>query len=294
MKASIVIRTYNESKHLPALLQAISEQDLEEGKPFETIVVDSGSTDGTLDIANSFGCRLLHISKEEFSFGRSLNMGCLAAQGECLVFISGHCIPENNHWLECLVAPLGRDRIAYSYGGQIGGTDSHFSECQIFAKYFPAVSKIPQEGFYCNNANSALLRSVWLETPFNEEVTGLEDMHLAKLLVAKGMKIAYVTEARVYHLHDETWAKIRHRFEREAIALQYIMPEIHIGFNDFLRYTVSAILLDVGAAMQMHVLRKTLGEIILYRFSQFWGAYRGNQFHRNLSRRRKEMYYYPR
>lgn len=294
MKASIVIRTYNESKHLPALLQAISQQKLEEGQQYETIVVDSGSTDGTLDIVESCGCRLIHIRKEEFSFGRSLNVGCAQAQGECLVFISGHCIPKNGHWLSRLIAPLSRDRIVYAYGGQIGGANSHFSECQIFAKYFPSESKVPQEGFYCNNANSALLRRVWLETPFNEDVTGLEDMHLAKLLVTKGMQIAYVAEACVYHLHDETWTKIRHRFEREAIALQYIMPEIQVGFSDFLRYTVSAILLDAGAAMQMHVLRKVLGEIIFYRFSQFWGAYRGNQFHRNLSRRRKEMYYYPR
>lgn len=293
MLISVVIRTLNEARHLPALLGAIATQSLG-GHTCEVVLVDSGSTDGTLDIARSHGCRIVTIRKEDFSFGRSLNVGCAAAAGEALVFVSGHCIPVGRDWLARLVAPLGTGRIAYSYGGQVGDASTHFSEHQIFAKYFPPRSQVPQQGFFCNNANAALLRSVWLAHPFDEELTGLEDMHLAKRLVAQGHAVAYVADAAVYHLHDETWRQVKRRFEREAIALRHIMPEVHIGLLDAVRYAASAILLDWGAALGERKLGRTLVDVVVYRVCQFWGAWRGNRAHREVSRAAKERYYFPR
>jgi len=290
---SIVIRTYNEEKYLADLLRQIGNQDTQ-GIKHETIVVDSGSKDRTLQIAHEFNCKVVHIQKDQFSFGRSLNVGCSEASGNILVFISGHCIPLNREWLQSLVAPLGNDDIAYTYGGQIGNENSKFSECQIFSKYFPAQSKLPQEGFFCSNANAAILRDVWKQYLFDEDLTGLEDMHLAKRLVGQRMKIGYVSEACVYHLHNETWFQIKRRFEREAIALQYIMPEIHVSFVDFIRYASSAIALDVRAVASNRMLLTRGKEIFLCRLMQFWGVYCGNHFHRKLSKKRKEAYFYPR
>lgn len=293
MLISVVIRTLNEAKHLPALLQGIRDQQLD-CHQCEIVLVDSGSTDGTLDIAQKFDCKIVTIRKEDFSFGRSLNVGCLAATGDALVFVSGHCIPCDQKWLATLVEPLGRDGVVYSYGRQIGNESTHFSERQIFAKYFPKQSQIPQVGFFCNNANSALLRSEWLQLRFDEELTGLEDMFLAKELVRRGRKLAYIAEACVFHLHDETWKQVKRRFEREAIALQRIMPEVHLGWTDVTRYAISAILLDLGAALDAHELRKHFRQIVAYRSCQFWGAYRGNHAHRQLSRQAKDRYYFPR
>ena len=293
MLISVVIRTLNEARHLPALLAGIAKQRLD-GHQCEVVLVDSGSTDGTLRVAEEGGCRIVHIRKEDFSFGRSLNVGCQAAKGDALVFVSGHCIPFDTHWLARLVAPLGQQRVAYTYGGQVGDSSTHFSERQIFAKYFPVVSKVPQEGFYCNNANSALLRSEWQQLRFDEEITGLEDMHLAKELVQRGRCLAYVADAKVYHLHDESWRQVKRRFEREAIALQRIMPEVHLGPLDVARYALSAILLDCGAALQDRSLRQHFMRIVAYRSCQFWGAFKGNRVHRQLSRVAKERYYYPR
>lgn len=293
MRISVVIRTLNEAKHLPALLASIQQQVLG-GHQCEVVLVDSGSRDGTLQIADSHGCRIAHIRKEDFSFGRSLNMGCQAASGDALVFVSGHCVPVDLHWLARLVAPLGVDGIALSYGGQVGDDSTHFSERQIFAKYFPAQSQVPQTGFYCNNANAALLRSEWEQLRFDEDLTGLEDMYLAKELVQRGRKIAYVADAKVYHLHDESWAQVRRRFEREAIALQRIMPEVHLGTLDVARYAGSAILLDWGAALQERSLIKHFAGIVAYRSCQFWGAFKGNRVHRQLSHAAKERYYFPR
>jgi len=293
VRISVVIRTLNEARHLPELLESIKLQRLDEHS-CEVVLVDSGSTDGTLQIAQKHGCHIVHIPKHEFSFGRSLNLGCAAATGDTLVFVSGHCIPVDLDWLRLLVAPLGRDRIGYTYGRQLGGEQTRFSEHQIFAKYFPARSQLPQQGFYCNNANSAMLREEWLRQRFDEELTGLEDMHLAKQLLLRGTQVGYVAEAKVLHLHDESWAQVKRRFEREAIALQNIMPEVQLGLLDVLRYATSAILLDVGAALQEKKLARTWREIVAYRVCQFWGAYRGNHAHRQLSRTAKDSFYYPR
>ncbi|MBC7405201.1 MAG: glycosyltransferase [Cytophaga sp.] len=290
---SVVIRTYNEQKHLRALLSGISTQECKDFD-IETVLVDSGSTDDTLKIANEFHVNIVPINKEDFSFGRSLNVGCVAAKGEVLVFISGHCIPADKYWLANLIAPLGNGSICYTYGGQIGDDNSHFSEKQIFGKYFPNYNKIPQDGFYCNNANAALLKNVWAINKYDEELTGLEDMHLAKRLVAQGYKLAYVSNAVVYHLHSETSAQVRRRFEREAIALQYIMPEVHLRLADISRYFLSAVLLDLGAALQQKGLRKYFFDILSYRFKQFSGSYHGNHIHRKLSMKAKEAYFYPR
>ena len=96
MLVSIVVRTYNEAKHLPALLEAIGAQTVPHA--IETIVVDSGSDDGTLDIARNHDCRVVHIAKNDFTFGKSLNVGCEAARGDVLVFVSGHCVPTDETW----------------------------------------------------------------------------------------------------------------------------------------------------------------------------------------------------
>jgi glycosyltransferase involved in cell wall biosynthesis len=293
MKISIVLRTYNEQKHLKELLEGIESQACQ-NFDIEVLVVDSGSTDDTLNIASAFKCKIVKISKDEFTFGRSLNIGCSEASGDILVFVSGHCIPVNNEWISELVRPIAEKKADYSYGRQIGDESSKFSEQQLFKKYFPQESNIPQEGYFCNNANAALSRKAWERYRFDEDLTGLEDMELAKRLHKDGKFIAYVASAPVYHIHDETWMNIRNRYEREAFALQHIMPEVHLRISDFIRYVVSAILFDMSVALEQKLLFKNFFSIIGFRFMQFWGAYRGNHEHRKLSKTMKERYFYPR
>lgn len=289
---SIVIRTLNEARYLGELLSGIAAQDCP-GYEVETVIVDSGSTDGTLDIAQGHGCVVTHIRREEFSFGRSLNQGCEAAVGDILVMVSGHCVPTDEHWLRRLCDPVAAGRVDYSYGRQIGGADSRFSECRIFGKYYPLQSRVPQQGFFCNNANAALSRAAWQTHRFDEELTGLEDMELAKRLCAAGGKVGYVAEACVYHHHLESWAQVQRRFEREAIALQKIMPQIHVSRRDTLRYIVSSIRHDLQHARAEGSAARRLSEIVRYRTAQYLGSYRGNHEHRKLSHADKDHYFYP-
>ena len=62
-------------------------------------------------------------------------------------------------------------------------------------------------------------------------------MHLAKRLVSNGGVVGYVSEAYVYHIHHENWRQIERRFEREALALQQICPEVIVR-KEILRDTL--------------------------------------------------------
>ncbi len=292
MRISIVIRTLNEGRYLDDLLVMIGQQVLD-GHDLETVVVDSGSTDATIPTAERHGVALTYIRKEEFSFGRSLNLGCAVSTGDILVFISGHCIPVGTDWLQRLCQPVLDGKAAYSYGRQIGDDDSNYSERRIFAKYYPDVSAVPQEGFFVNNANSALLRGTWKANPFDESLTGLEDMELGKRLVAQGLKLAYVAGAPVFHHHTETWTSVRRRFEREALALRTIMPEVHLSFLDVLRYFITSVTSDWAAASRNGVRSTSALDMLRYRWNQYIGSYKGNHEHRRLSQSAKERFFYP-
>jgi len=292
MLVSVVIRTLNEQRYLRELLVCVGSQksDL---FTIETVVIDSGSTDGTLEIAKEFGCRITHISKADFTFGRSLNLGCKYANGEVFVLVSGHCIPTGEKWLHNLVIPITDGRVAYTYGRQVGRDSTKFSEIQLFKKYFPLESKIPQEGFFVNNANSALSRVMWEKYRFDEELTGLEDMDLAKRYVDDGGEVAYVSQAIVYHIHDEKWSHTKRRYERESIALQKIMPEIQVSIGDGLRYFFAAIMSDFSKALTERRLASESISILNFRSAQYLGTYIGNHEHRKLSKEKKERYFYP-
>ena len=292
MIVSVVIRTLNEQQHLGQLLSAISKQ-IRDGFEIEIVIIDSGSTDKTLSIAKSFNCKITHIKKSEFTFGRSLNMGSDFATGEILVYVSGHCIPESDSWLKMLIKPILDGVAGYSYGRQIGFETTKYSERRLFEKYFPSQSKIPQKDFFCNNANAAISRQVWLDHKFDEQVTGLEDMELAKRFCYLGGQVAYVSEAAIHHIHNESWSQTRRRYEREAIALQLIMPEVHVGLMDTFRYLFASIFGDFASAIKERCFFRELFGIVKFRLAQYLGTYRGNHEHRALSKRRKENYFYP-
>jgi rhamnosyltransferase len=288
---SIIIRTLNEERYLPELLEGIQKQ--KSAFSHEVVLIDSGSTDNTLNIANQFGCRILHISRSEFSFGRSLNRACQTAQGNYFALISGHCIPCDQHWLQNLIQPLEHRVVQYCYGRQVGGPQTYFSERQIFAKYFPKETSTPQKGFYCNNANSAILAETWSRYKFNEELTGLEDMHLAKRLVEDKGRVGYIADASVFHIHHENWQQVQRRFEREALALQQICPEIILRRRDLLRYFSRGLLRDLAAGLPTTLMPKTFQEICQYRFHQYVGSYRGNHLHKKVSNELRDSYFYP-
>ena len=102
-ETSIIIRTFNEEKHLPGLLEAVREQSY---RDYEIVVVDSGSLDRTRDIARPFANKLLRIDSHDFTFGYSLNVGIRAASGRFAAIVSAHTLPSSQDWLAVLVDPF--------------------------------------------------------------------------------------------------------------------------------------------------------------------------------------------
>ena len=144
---SVIIRTYNESRYLDEILSAVFSQNLDSNFDIEVVIVDSGSTDDTINIAETHNARITTINKKDFTFGRSLNIGCEFSKGEYLIFISGHCVPTNADWLKNLVQPLIDRECDYTYGRQIGRDTTKYIEHQVFSKYFPLKSSIPNKYF---------------------------------------------------------------------------------------------------------------------------------------------------
>jgi rhamnosyltransferase len=287
---SIVIRAYNEEDHIGRLLTGIMEQNLKE---VEIIVVDSGSSDATVAIASRFPTRILSIAPHEFTFGRSLNIGCSAARGKFLVFASAHVYPLYQDWLETLIEPFTDATIGMVYGKQRGDGNTHYSEHQQFQRMFPDHSIVPQTHPLCNNANAAIRRSLWEQRPFDEALSGLEDLEWATWLLGQGHLLAYNADAEVVHVHNEMPRQVFRRYEREAIALSRIRPEEKFSFGSFLRLYLSNVFSDSLQAIRDRRFPRALWSILWFRWMQFLGTFVGFRHAGPVTDEVIQAFYYP-
>lgn len=290
VNCSIIIRCLNEERHLPRLLDSIKRQTL---RPCEVIVVDSGSTDQTVQIARSRGARIVRIDPQEFSFGRALNLGAQVASGDILVLVSAHTYPCNDTWLINLTQVFSDPAVALVYGGQAGDHRSKFSERQLFQQWFPSKSCDNQTHSFCNNANAAIRRSIWLTMPYDEQIPALEDIHWAKRAIERGFRIVYKAEAGIVHLHDESYRQICRRYRREGMGLRMIVPWETMTFAHACSLAASAIRSDIHEARAEGIFRKTLTSIFCFRLAQYWGTYRGLQSPGTLTSDLRARLYYP-
>ncbi|MCB0643290.1 MAG: glycosyltransferase family 2 protein [Phaeodactylibacter sp.] len=291
MKISIIIRCLNEEKHIGKLLSRIMAQQY---KQVEIIVVDSGSTDATLSIAERFPTKIIHIKPEDFSFGYALNVGCEAASGDILLFASAHVYPLYNDWLDLMLTPFRQsEKVALTYGQQRGNEITRYAEHQIFAKWFPNESTLNQKHPFCNNANCAIRRTLWKAYPFDETLTGLEDLAWAKNIQELGWQIAYQAKATIVHLHEESWKSVFNRYRREALALRLIMKHEKFNFITCLTLLLRNLSSDYANARRDRVLLKNLYPIFLFRLMQFWGTYKGYKQSYLMDNQVRERFYYP-
>jgi rhamnosyltransferase len=290
MKISIIIRSYNEEEHIGKLLSGIAEQTISD---LDIIIVDSGSTDATVSIASKYPVRILTVPKEDFSFGRSLNIGCKSANGDLIVLASAHVYPVYKDWLENLIKPFDDPEVALVYGKQRGGETTKYSENQIFKKWYPEDSDGRQIHPFCNNANAAIRKSLWQQMPYNETLTGLEDLDWARRAVQVGRRIVYSHEAEVVHVHKENLVNVCNRYRREAIALKTIYPHERFNLWDFSRLLFVNLLSDYYAAVIDKVFWVNVPGIFGFRFMQFWGTYRGYIQRTDVSSQLRQKFYYP-
>lgn len=290
IKVSIVIRCYNEEEHIGRLLEGILLQSFQS---MEIVVVDSGSTDATLAIVSRYPVKLLNILPEDFSFGRSLNMGCEAASADFIIFASAHVYPVFKNWVEKMLIPFSDDKIALVYGKQSGSDVTKFSEHQIFAQWFGETSNYSQSHPFCNNANAAIRRSIWEKIHYDETLSGLEDLGWAVKASELGYRIVYNAEAEVHHVHNETWSRVYQRYRREAISMKQICPSERFNLWDFFRLFSGNVASDFYHAWHEGVLGKNILSIFLFRLMQFWGTFRGFCQQGPISGELRQKFYYP-
>lgn len=288
---SIIIRAYNEEKHIGRLLDGILQQTI---KNVQIILVDSGSSDNTIAIAETYPVDIVQIKPHEFTFGRSLNIGIQQADANLLVFASAHVYPVYPDWLERLLEPFNDDRVALSYGKQRGSTTTQFSEHMIFAHWFPEISNFHQDHPFCNNANAAIRKKLWEIHPYNETLPGLEDLAWARWAHEQGYRIAYVAEAEIIHVHNESWKGIANRYRREGMAFKTIYPHEQFRIWELLSAFFKNVRTDFVAAKKQSMLKKYWKAIIGFRWNQFWGTYQGYKQSGPLTWQLKQAFYYPR
>lgn len=288
---AIVIRAYNEAAYIGQLLEGIRQQSVQN---VQTILVDSGSTDGTVTIARQHDVQVVRIAPQEFTFGRSLNLGIQHAQSERVVIASAHVHPVYPDWLEKLLAPFENPLVGLTYGKQRGAPQTSFSEHQVFAHWYPDEAKSWQEHPFCNNANAAIRRDLWEKRPYDENLSGLEDLDWANWMIAQGYRLVYVPEAEIIHVHQETARQIYNRYRREAMAFKRIFPQESFNFWDFIRLYLSNASSDLQQAARSGMLGAHWGEILRFRLMQFWGTYQGYRQSGPLTWQLRQTFYYPR
>lgn len=290
-RASIVIRAFNEAAHLPRLFDGIATQTV---RDVETIVVDSGSVDGTLDIARARCDRVVEIASHDFTFGFSLNRGCAAATAETIVIVSAHTYPAHERWLEALLGGFGAaDAVALVYGGQLPVDVTKPSERHELATLFGPSRRVQHApDYYCNNANAAVPRALWEEHPYDETLTGVEDQGWAKHWLDRGWVAVYEPAAAVHHVHDESWAQVERRYYREAFARRRLGVDrrrripLHLGAG------ARELVRDVLALhSERRMDRSALQSVVRYRYRQTKGTVRGLVHDYEPEREHQELFF---
>src|SRR5207302_6860197 len=182
-EVSILILTKNGGQELKSCLQAVYNQTVI--SPSEVIVVDSGSTDGTLEIVKSFPACLHHIPPETFHHARTRNFVASLAKGEILVFLSQDAIPSSNSWLQALAANFADPAVGAVYGRQVPKQGSSLEREDVLNTVYGTqrVVKDPAQRnglgyrfYHFSDVNAAIRRSVWHATKFPEDLRVFEDL----------------------------------------------------------------------------------------------------------------------
>lgn len=230
-KIGIVIRTYNEAALLPRTLDAVLSQA---EQSFEIVLVDSGSTDATLEIARRYErVKIIEIQKKEFTYGRALNIGIdsIADRVNYVAMLSAHAIPCDESWLSQLVAPMkSNSRVVGVYGKQVV-LPEHLSNSVVralAAESYPTCygdeAFITNSSYFFSNVNAAIRSNSWLEIKFDESLCASEDWYWAKAAIGAGGWIAYQPSAKVYHSHADTFRDYFVRFYREVKGARAVDP----------------------------------------------------------------------
>lgn len=194
---SVVIRTKNEEKFIGLVLDLLYRQTFKE---FEVVIVDSGSSDKTLEIVKRYPVKILKISPKDFTYGLSLNLGIENSKGKYICIMSGHSIPISDTWLSDGVSVLEEKDVA--------AVSSYYSEFILgyFSRLIGRISLIALKHRldytpWITNTNSLIKKRLWEEYHFDEKLEGSEDYDWGKEMIARGYNVVKYKPFSVFHSH---------------------------------------------------------------------------------------------
>ncbi|TSC75399.1 MAG: rhamnosyltransferase [Parcubacteria group bacterium Gr01-1014_33] len=209
-ETAIIIRTKNEEKWIGAVLKILVEQTY---KSFEIIIVDSGSTDKTLEIAQKFPVKVFTIPPQSFSYPYALNYGIARSSAtHYIIILSAHSLPVSRMWIEDGIRHLKENKKVLGVYGPIASLpdatfwDTLFQNTgivfhRLFAGKSPVVvgrARMGVLGF----TNAIIRKNLWEKYHFNEEYgAGGEDGEWAGYWMARGYKAIKDERFMVRHSH---------------------------------------------------------------------------------------------
>ena len=261
MKATIAVLTYNGIEWIHELLDSCLGQDVD--FPFEVLVIDSGSTDGTVEaVRKRDAVRLHEIPNSSFGHGLTRNLAAELAKGDFVVFITQDAKPASQHWLGELLRPFDMsDKVAAVFGKQVPRPDccptvkrdviNHFRsfgpDAFVTLQFDnPLVtSEADRDAIaFFSDVNSAVRRSV-LETVAFRDVKYSEDQALGRDLIKAGFIKAYAPQAAVIHSHSYPPRRYFARMYEEMLGLWTATGRsIDTGFLRNVAIVVRGTLLD--------------------------------------------------
>ena len=223
---SIVIPVKNGGGGLRTMLEAIQSQEVND--EVEVVVVDSGSTDGSQELARSFGAAVHEIPPEQFNHGGTRNLGAKLARGETIVFTVDDAEPVGTDWLETLVAPLReKNGIAGTYSRHMAHEHApaylrHYTEYRWGptprVQRARTADEMGVRTAQFANVSSAIRRPLLEQFPFADDLVTGEDAEWAGRVLLAGYEIAYVPGSVVRHSHDYTLADWFRRYFDQGAA----------------------------------------------------------------------------
>jgi rhamnosyltransferase len=215
---SVVVRCKNKVRTIERTLLSIRSQTV----PAEIVVVDSGSTDGTLEIVRQYADTLIQIPAADFTYGRALNVGAQAGEGEIILALSAHCTLHRSDWIAKSLEFYAQPDVAATNGHERKPDGQ-----AMLGPYYQTVDdvhKYPYWGF--SNHASSWRRQVWNTLRFNEVMLACEDKHWAWQVLSAGWRIAYdpYLHVSLEHRRGEGLTALYRRTRREANAFGHYMP----------------------------------------------------------------------
>jgi len=227
--ASIILRSYNEGWALRDTLSALQAQEY---KNRELIVIDSGSTDGSVELIRAAQPRhFIQIEPHEYNPSRVMNCGMQMARADYGIFLNADATPQDSNWLRPLVTALFDPQTAAVFGQQIPRPDCRAVFACDYARCFGPNRESDRWDHFFSMVSSGLRKDIWAKRGLLETMQYSEDDEYTRWCQAQGYRVAYVPESVVMHSHNYTPAQAYKRSFGEGRALAAVWPGKCNDFN---------------------------------------------------------------